>query len=106
MSRQIWQDGADLIGEQVLGVQKVLKQHGDNFDIFHQNLRDTQQPANARYMFVLEKEIKWTHKVFKGCARVHYLMKSLIGWQVDKDVVAVLHYGNGRVRGQVKQGSN
>lgn len=42
MAGQVGQDGADLISEQVLWIQKVFKQHWQNFDICQQNLGETQ----------------------------------------------------------------
>lgn len=43
MSGQVGQDGADLIRERVLRIQKVLQQHRKNFHVFHQNLKHKQQ---------------------------------------------------------------
>lgn len=42
MAGQVGQDGADLIREQVLWIQKFFKQHWQNFDICQQNLGETQ----------------------------------------------------------------
>lgn len=57
MAGQVGQEGADLIRERVLWIQKVLKQHWKNFDICQQNLGETQPRTHTCNMFVFKEEI-------------------------------------------------